>query len=93
MSSRVLLFWNLTRFYADYRTTSRADAIGVSDDQYVSLASLTTVSFTVAEMRNALHLVLSFSPLLALVPKKLAGEGLRRDHMLAVRFMSSGDFV
>ena len=35
-------------------------------------------------MRNVLHLALSISPLLLLIPKKFNMVGIRQDHLIAV---------
>ena len=62
-------------------------SIGLSLKQLGPLPELPELPSTVAQMRNALHMALAFSPLLALIPKKLATDGVRRDHMLAVSFI------
>lgn len=46
----------------------------------------------VVSMRNVLHLALSISPLLLLIPKKFNMVGIRRDHLITVSvlFLSGG---
>jgi len=68
-------------------SNSHADSIGLSQEQLGPLQNLPELPSTLAQMRNALHMALAFSPLLALVPKKLATDGVRRDHMLAISFI------
>jgi hypothetical protein len=64
-----------------------ATSIGLSEEQCCPLLNLPELNSAVAQMRNALHMALAFSPLLALIPKKLASDGVRRDHLLAVCFV------
>jgi len=67
----------------------RAQTFGLPEEEYSFLSELPELSFTVAQMKNGLHMALAFSPLLALLPGKISGDGIRRDHLLAVRFLFS----
>jgi hypothetical protein len=84
MPPDVGLSCNFAPSQSDPCANSHATSIDISEEEYRPLLIVSSRDFTIAEMKNALHLSLAFSPLLALVPRKLAGEGIRRDHMLAV---------
>jgi hypothetical protein len=64
---------------------SRADMLGLDSQTWEFVKTITNGSKIVAMMRNILHLAASFSPLIVLVPKKIAVDSIRRDHLLAVR--------
>jgi hypothetical protein len=59
--------------------------------EYLAVVTKTAGELTnlAAVMRNALHLALGLSPLLALHPKKLDSQGIRRDYLIAVRQFSN----
>lgn len=52
--------------------------------QAISNMDKDTTSTMVVSMRNVLHLALSISPLLLLIPKKFNMVGIRRDHLITV---------
>src|SRR5215471_7687727 len=73
--------------FADYSVNRQAAKIGLSEEHYSALLQHPQLSSTVSQMTTALHMALAFSPLLALVPHKLADDGPCRDHLIAVSFL------
>jgi hypothetical protein len=63
---------------------SRAETLGLNQDTLQSVRRIADLHTMVSMMRNILHLAASFSPLIALVPKKFTVDSIRRDHLLAV---------
>ena len=55
-----------------------------AEDHAVAMNIAGELTQFVAQMRNVLHLCLSFSPLLILHPKKLDVQAIRRDYLIAV---------
>jgi hypothetical protein len=67
--------------------------LGVPEEQYSALIQHPQLSSTVAQMTTALHMALAFSPLLALVPKRLVDDAPRRDHLMAVSLLSPSSWL
>lgn len=63
---------------------SRAEMLGLDSQTWEFVKTINDVPKMVAMMRNILHLAASFSPLIVLVPKKIAVDPIRRDYLLAV---------
>jgi hypothetical protein len=77
-------FW---RNYLLIVLASRAEMLGLKPEIWESVKRIGNLQNVVLMMRNTLHLAMSFSPLIVLVPKKFSFDSIRRDHLLAVSFI------
>jgi hypothetical protein len=65
--------------------TRRSQDLDMPPDLLADIADIAgDLTQMATTMRNVLHLALSISPILLLVPKKFSTVAIRRDHLIAV---------
>jgi hypothetical protein len=60
--------------------------LGLPPNTWEFIKDIPCLSKLSSMMQNIFHLAAAFSPLIVLIPKKPSVDGIRRDHLLAVRF-------
>lgn len=63
----------------------RAELLNISPESWEIIKQIKDLKSVLPLMRNVFHVAASLSPLVVLVPKKPSIDGIRRDHLIAVR--------